>query len=58
MENGPYKFKYNPLGRPALNFTYNNFSWTNNASVIYLDFPIGNGFSFAPDLFSYRILDT
>jgi len=57
MENGPFNFQFNPEGRPAFNITRNNHSWNSNASVIYLDFPMGSGFSFAPNMFSYRFMD-
>jgi cathepsin A (carboxypeptidase C) len=57
LENGPLKIAFNLTGRPVFNLTRNNNSWTNNATVVYLDFPIGNGFSFGSQITSYRILD-
>jgi len=38
--------------------TRNEFAWNSNASVIYLDFPLGTGFSQAPTMMSYRVLDS
>ena len=57
-EHGPFHVKFNLTSRPVFNMTRNEFSWNNNASVLYLDFPLGTGFSFAPSMMSYRVLDS
>lgn len=44
-ENGPYNFKFDKMSKPAFNLTHNKYSWNNNANVLYLDFPLGVGFS-------------
>ena len=36
-ENGPYNFKFDKHHKPAINLTYNEWSWNNRANVIYLD---------------------
>jgi carboxypeptidase C (cathepsin A) len=46
-ENGPYNWKYNssaPIEERA-HFSYNNHSWNNEANVMFIDQPIGTGFS-------------
>ena len=45
MENGPYHFTFNKLIRDSFNITKNAYSWNQNANVLYLDFPLGIGFS-------------
>ena len=57
LENGPHLFEFEPLGSPAFNITRNNYSWNSNASVLYLDFPMGNGFSTQPRNYTYRFED-
>jgi carboxypeptidase D len=46
-ENGPYNFKYNETAskKEKAHFEYNKFSWNNNAHVLFIDQPIGTGFS-------------
>ena len=39
-ENGPYNYKYNASEVSARNrgsLTYNNYSWNNNANVLFID---------------------
>jgi len=46
-ENGPFNFKYNKENiMDPFEFEYNEFSWNNNANVMYVDQPLGTGFSF------------
>ena len=54
MENGPYTYSFDKLKRPGFNLTKNPYSWNNNASVLYIDFPLGIGFSFQRGMFSQR----
>ena len=54
-ENGPFNFKYdreNP--EDPFKFEYNAYSWNNNANVMYVDQPVGTGFSFIEDFGSLR----
>jgi cathepsin A (carboxypeptidase C) len=54
-ENGPYNFKYNADSvNDRFIFEKNEFSWNNNANVLYLDQPIGTGFSTVDSFFKYR----
>ncbi|TNV78903.1 hypothetical protein FGO68_gene13930 [Halteria grandinella] len=46
QENGPYILS----DEPGATFQYNNYSWNKEATVVYLSFPIGVGFSFPCDL--------
>ncbi|XP_063306769.1 probable serine carboxypeptidase CPVL [Pelobates fuscus] len=43
VEHGPYVVNQN------LTLTHRNFSWTNKYSMLYIDNPIGTGFSFTDD---------
>jgi vitellogenic carboxypeptidase-like protein len=40
VENGPYRVD------EKLNVNLNNYSWTQNFSMLYIDNPVGSGFSF------------
>ena len=45
-ENGPYNFRYNGSSvKERFTFEYNKYSWNNNANVMYVDQPLGTGFS-------------
>jgi len=44
QEHGPYT-----MGDGATNFTYNDWSWNNNANMIYIESPAGVGFSICGD---------
>lgn len=41
VENGPYKVDAQGT------LSINKFSWNNNANVIWIDQPVGSGFSFS-----------
>jgi len=43
VENGPYKVDKN------LNISFNNYSWAQEFSMLYIDNPVGTGFSFTQD---------
>jgi cathepsin A (carboxypeptidase C) len=49
-ENGPYKIQQN------LSLSSNPYSWTNNATVIYVDQPVGTGLS-TPEAFNDLVVD-
>ena len=48
IENGPYTVDSN-----TNEFVLNPYSWTNNASVIWIDQPVGTGFSYTEDTSDY-----
>ena len=45
-ENGPYWLKYNPDDHPRVRLENNVHSWNQQANVLYLDQPIGVGYSY------------
>lgn len=50
-ENGPFNFKFNKENiKDPFELEYNEFAWNNNANVMYVDQPIGTGFSFISGL--------
>jgi len=51
-ENGPYKVD------KAGNVTLNPYSWNTNANVIFIDQPVGTGFSYADSLDDYATNET
>lgn len=54
-ENGPFNFKYNKSNiKDPFELEYNEFSWNNHANVMYVDQPIGTGFSFVDKLNQLR----
>jgi carboxypeptidase C (cathepsin A) len=44
QEHGPYS-----MADGATNFTYNEWSWNNNANMIYIEAPAGVGYSICGD---------
>lgn len=57
-EMGPYNFKYNTgnIKNRGI-FTENKFAWNNNAHVMFVDQPLGTGFSFANSIWDYRMTE-
>jgi len=56
-ELGPYNYKYNPNGNSTddkIKMIYNKFSWNNNANVMFVDQPLGTGFSFTNSIKKMR----
>jgi len=55
-ELGPYNFKYNKGNVKNRGiFTNNTEAWNNNAHVMFIDQPLGTGFSFANSIMDHRI---
>jgi cathepsin A (carboxypeptidase C) len=54
-ENGPYMWRYTPTGQIARGtMEYNPHSWNSQANVMYVDQPLGTGFSKPSNIFQYR----
>lgn len=54
-ENGPYNYKYNASSiEDRAKFEFNEHSWNNHANVLYIDQPIGTGFSFNENFKNFR----
>ena len=54
-ENGPYMINKNSTAKGTNKLLYNKYSWNNKANVLFLDQPLGTGFSFTNDLMSLRL---
>ena len=54
-ENGPFNFKYNAEKiKDPFELEHNAFSWNNEANVMYVDQPLGTGFSFIEEFADLR----
>ena len=56
-EHGPFSFTHGTGGK-GVRVRENPFSWSQAASVLYIDSPSGVGFSFSTDASDYHVNDT
>ncbi|XP_059445669.1 serine carboxypeptidase-like 13 [Corylus avellana] len=56
-EIGPLSFNYEDFDGNLPTFLLNPYSWTKVASIIFLDAPVGSGFSYATSSQGYNITD-
>ena len=57
-ENGPYNFKFDKDHvKDPFELVKNKFSWNNAANVMYVDQPIGTGFSFTDSWSAFRMTE-
>ena len=55
IENGPFNYRYDSENiLEPFELTPNEYSWNNNANVMYVDQPLGTGFSFISQFQSLR----
>ncbi|KAK1644351.1 hypothetical protein QYE76_062156 [Lolium multiflorum] len=57
FEVGPVKFVLAPYSGGLPQLVYNPLSWTKMASILFLDSPVGSGFSYARDPKAYDVGD-
>uniref|UniRef100_A0ACD5WBC8 Uncharacterized protein n=1 Tax=Avena sativa TaxID=4498 RepID=A0ACD5WBC8_AVESA len=57
FEVGPLKFVLEPYDGILPRLVYNPYSWSKIASIIFLDSPVGAGFSYARDPKGYNVGD-
>lgn len=57
-EVGPLSFNFTDYNGASPKLMLNPFSWTKVASIIFVDAPVGTGFSYATDGKSYNVSDT
>ncbi|XVF44963.1 hypothetical protein PTKIN_Ptkin02bG0165300 [Pterospermum kingtungense] len=57
-EIGPLTFNYDHSSGNKPTFDLNPYSWTKVANIIFLDQPVGTGFSYATSAEGYNISDT
>ncbi|XP_062176462.1 serine carboxypeptidase-like 18 [Alnus glutinosa] len=57
-EIGPLSFDYTNSSRSSPTFKLNPYSWTKVANIIFLDAPVGTGFSYANSWEGYSMTDT
>nr|POF20844.1 serine carboxypeptidase-like 18 [Quercus suber] len=58
FEIGPLSFDFDNSSRDSPTFKLNPFSWTKVANIIFVDSPVGTGFSYARSWEGYSITDT
>lgn len=58
FEIGPLEFVHAEYNGSLPSLIYNPYSWTKVANIIFLDSPIGAGFSFSTDANAYKVDDT
>ncbi|XP_034577809.1 serine carboxypeptidase-like 18 isoform X2 [Setaria viridis] len=57
FEIGPVKFVIEPYNGSLPRLQYNPYTWTKAASIIFVDSPVGAGFSFSRSLKGYDVGD-
>ncbi|EEE59864.1 hypothetical protein OsJ_12449 [Oryza sativa Japonica Group] len=57
FEVGPMKYVLEPYNGSLPRLVYNQYSWTQMASILFLDTPVGSGFSYAHDPKGYNVGD-
>ncbi|PKA50422.1 Serine carboxypeptidase-like 18 [Apostasia shenzhenica] len=57
LEIGPLKFKTEKYNGSLPNLVYNPYAWTKFSSIIFLDSPVGTGFSFSHQPEGYQTGD-
>ncbi|KAF0914355.1 hypothetical protein E2562_028234 [Oryza meyeriana var. granulata] len=57
FEVGPMNFVLAPYNGSLPQLVYNQYSWTKIASILFLDTPVGSGFSYARDPKGYSVGD-
>uniref|UniRef100_A0A0E0KIL1 Serine carboxypeptidase-like 18 n=1 Tax=Oryza punctata TaxID=4537 RepID=A0A0E0KIL1_ORYPU len=55
--SGPMKYVLEPYNGSLPRLVYNQYSWTQMASILFLDTPVGSGFSYAHDPKGYNVGD-
>lgn len=58
FEIGPLSFNYSDFKGKAPTFELNPHSWTKEASIIFIDSPVGTGFSYSTTPSGYQSSDT
>ncbi|KAK4401744.1 Serine carboxypeptidase-like 2 [Sesamum angolense] len=58
FRHGPLAFDLEDFDGSFPSFTLNPYSWTKIANIIFLDYPVGTGFSYATTSQAYNTTDT